>query len=163
VLGTPLIISWLAALVPAAGLGTPAPAVVAVPTPAAYSQAVGKICAGALLFEGRYATGTRKGALAVARDIRASTGRRLARVAALPPPLGQQRTVVRWIALEERLAEAYARNYLRIYDAISAPGTSAQHARNIGVAAGLVHEPDPIRSAAAVLERQLRVPGCTGG
>ena len=53
-----------------------------------YSLAVARICADALLFEKAHAIGTRAGALAVARDIRASTRRRLQRVADIPDTAG---------------------------------------------------------------------------
>ena len=58
-------------------------------TPAAYSRAVTGVCAHALLFEGTHAIGTREGALEVADDIRASSRRRLALVAALSTPSGR--------------------------------------------------------------------------
>src|SRR5262245_19048452 len=51
---------------------------------AEYSRAVTRVCTGALLFDHQHAMGTRADALAVARDIRASTHRRLARVTKLP-------------------------------------------------------------------------------
>jgi hypothetical protein len=48
-----------------------------------WSHAVTRICAHALLFEGRHEIGTLAGAIAVSRDIRSSTRRRLAKVAHL--------------------------------------------------------------------------------
>ena len=49
------------------------------PTSLDYTVSVRQICAGALLFDHPHSMGTRAGAMAVARDIRASTGRRLTR------------------------------------------------------------------------------------
>ncbi len=130
-------------------------------TPAAYSRAVGHICAHASLFAHTHSIDTRTGALAVAGDIRASTQRRLVWVAALPVSPTQQPAVVRWLALERHLADAYARNYVGIYDLL-AQRTSQQ---DIGAArrlASLMRAPDRLRRAAARLEQQLRVPDCTG-
>src|SRR5881394_3140508 len=58
---------------------------------AGYSLAVTQICAGALLFDHAHHLGTRADALSVARDIRASTARRLALVTALSVPPEFQR------------------------------------------------------------------------
>src|ERR1022692_1845624 len=87
-------------------------------TPAVYAAAVTEICANALLFGGTHQIGTREGALEVAADIRDSSRRRLSQVAAFPAPPGEARAVVQWLALEQRLADTYARNYVRIYDLI---------------------------------------------
>ena len=132
-------------------------------TPAAYSRAVTGICAHALLFEGTHQIGTREGALEVADDIRASSRRRLSLVAALPAPPGEARLVTRWLAVEQRLADAYASTYVRIYDLIAAPWTPEQAAEAPRLLWNLVHAPDSIRQAADRLGRQLRVPDCTGG
>ena len=132
-------------------------------TPAAYSRAVTGICAHALLFEGTHPIGTREGALEVADDIRASSRRRLSLVAALPTPPGEARLVTRWLAVEQRLADAYASNYVRIYDLIAAPWTPEQAAVAPGLLATLMHAPDSLRQAAARLEQQLQVPDCIGG
>src|SRR4029079_13007378 len=79
------------AVIVAAAFGATAPA--ATPARAAsgnsaaeYSLAVTRVCAGALLFDHGHDLGTRADALSVARDIRASTSRRLARVTALSAP-----------------------------------------------------------------------------
>jgi hypothetical protein len=128
-----------------------------------YSLAVTHTCAGALLFDHAHHMGTRADALSVARDIRASTARRLARVAALPAPPAEAVTVARWITVERRLADMYARNYLRIYDAISTPGTTAQHDRALRSVRGLLNAPQALREDAGRLELRLRVPDCTGG
>jgi hypothetical protein len=130
---------------------------------AEYSLAVTRNCAGALLFDHSHHMGTRDDALSVARDIRASTARRLARVTALPVPSAEAGTVARWIVVEQRLADMYARNYLRIYDAISTPGTPAQHDRAVRSVRGLLDAPQSLRGDAGRLELQLRVPDCTGG
>jgi hypothetical protein len=131
-------------------------------TPPAYSRAVSHICAHAPLFTHEHSIGTRKGAMAVAGDIRASTQRRLVWVAALPTPPAQQSAVVRWLALERRLADAHAMNYVRLYDLI-ARGPSQQERGAARRLAGLMRAPDRLRRAAARLEQQLRVPDCTGG
>jgi hypothetical protein len=132
--------------------------------PAAYSRAVTRVCANARLFEQSHSIGTRTGALAVADDIRATSARRLALVAALPAFPAQRAAVVRWLALERQIANAYALNYVQIYDLIAAPRTSGQEvqaaARRL---ASLMHAPDRLNGAAARLEQQLRVPDCTGG
>ena len=131
--------------------------------PALYSQAVAQICTGALLFDHRHAVGTRAGALAVARDIRASTRRRLARVGAIPAPLGRAGVVRRWIALERRLADAFATSWVRIFEVVDAADTPRERAREVPVLERLVHAPDGLRAAAARLEQTLEVPACTGG
>ena len=90
-------------------VGVAAAAIVALTTapPAAastaWSRGVTNICAHALLFEGSHEIGTRAGAVAVAQDIRASTERRLARIATLPVPQAQRTLTVRWLAVESRL------------------------------------------------------------
>jgi hypothetical protein len=131
--------------------------------PASWSDGVTQICAHALLFEGRHEIGTRAGAMAVARDIRASTGRRLDRIRALDAPPSQPEVATQWLDLEQRLADAYAISYLRIYDAIAAAVTPRQRARLPRVLERLVHAPDALRSTAATVGARLRVPDCTGG
>jgi hypothetical protein len=135
------------------------------PRPASlhYTQSVRQICAGALLFDNPHAMGTRAGAIAVARDIRASTGRRLTRVAAVRPPPWLRHPVARWLSLQRRLADSYAYNWVRIYDAIDTARTPAQHAGLARALKRLVHAPDPLRRASARLEQQLDLPDCTGG
>ena len=132
-------------------------------TPAVYSRAVTGICAHALLFEGTHAIGTRAGALEVADDIRASAQRRLSLVAALSTPPVEMRPVARWLSLEQRLADAYATTYVSIFDLIAAPWTPEQAAAAPGLLATLIHAPDRLRQAAALLEQQLKVPDCIGG
>jgi hypothetical protein len=132
-------------------------------TPAAYSRTVTGVCAHALLFEGSHEIGTRAGALEVADDIRASSRRRLARVAAVSTPPVEGRLAARWLALEQRLADLYATTYVSIFDLIAAPWTPEQAAVAPGLLATLMHAPDPLRQAAARLEQQLRVPDCIGG
>jgi hypothetical protein len=150
------------ALAAAALVATPGHAALGNPA-AEYSLAVAPICAGALLFDHAHHMGTRADARSVARDIRASTARRLARVSALPVPASEAGTVARWIVVERRLADVYARTYLRIYDAISTPGTPAQHDRAVRSVRGLLDAPQSLREDAGRLELQLRVPDCTGG
>ena len=144
-----------------AALSTPAPAVAPYPSP--WSQQVTGICAHALLFEGRHQVGTRAGAVAVARDIRASTARRLGRIRALSIRPPQQRLSRRWLRLERRLAAVYASSYLRIYDAIAAANTPSERARLPRVLGRLLHRPDTIRETTTNLEQRLRVTDCTGG
>jgi hypothetical protein len=129
----------------------------------AWSGAVNGICAHALLFEGRHEIGTRAGAIAVARDIRASTGRRLRRIQALP--MASPRPVVssRWLGLERRLADVYASSYVRIFDAIAAAYAHGRRAELPRVLDRLLHAPDPLRATTASLEHRLGVPDCTGG
>ena len=128
-----------------------------------YSLAVARICAGALLFEEAHAIGTRAGALAVARDIRASARRRFARVANVPTPPALQRPVARWLVLERRLAASYADHWVRMYDTIDAARTPKQHAELASRLEKLVHAPDGLRRAAGRLELRLNLPDCTGG
>jgi hypothetical protein len=128
-----------------------------------YSLAVMDICGGALLFDHAHHMGTRADALAVARDIRASTARRLARVTALFAPRELQRTSSRWIASQRRLAASYARIWVRIYDTIDAVHTPAQRESLAERLHQLVHAPDRLKLAAAQLELELDVPDCTGG
>jgi hypothetical protein len=132
-------------------------------TAAEYSFAIARICAGALLFDHAHNMGTRADALAVARDIRASTVRRLARVTALPVPPVLERLSARWIASQRQLAALYARTWVRIYDTIAAARTPAQRAALPGRLEQLVHAPDRLKLAAGRLELELHVPDCTGG
>src|SRR5215475_1369531 len=80
---------------------------------ARYARAVTRICAGALLFDHAHDMGTRADALAVARDIRASTARRLARVIAVPVPSQLRRLSGRWIASQRRLAASFAKTWVQ--------------------------------------------------
>ena len=130
---------------------------------AQYSLAVARICAGALLFDHEHHMGTRADALAVARDIRASTARRLARVTALFTPNELERTSSRWISSQRGLAAMYARLWVRIYDAVDAARTPEQRAALPSRLEQLVHAPDNLKRAARRLELELRVPDCTGG
>jgi hypothetical protein len=81
------------------------PVMASVTRQSTWSRAVTGICAHALLFEGRHEIGARAGAVAVARDIRASTARRLRRIRALQIPPPDQRLSGRWLRLERRLAD----------------------------------------------------------
>jgi hypothetical protein len=141
----------------AAAVQAPAPA------EASYTRAVTHICSGALLFDQPHAQGTRADALAVASDIRASTAQRLARVAAVPAPGEWRALAARWIALERRLADSYADNWVRIFDVVAASTTPAERAREPARLERLVHAPDTLRLAAARIELVLRIPDCTGG
>jgi hypothetical protein len=71
--------------------------------------------------------------------------------------------VTRWLAIERRLADVYALNYVQIYDLIAAPRTVQQDTGAAHRLAGLMHAPERLRQAAALLQHQLRVPDCTGG
>ena len=128
-----------------------------------YTRGVWRICAGALLFDHPHDMGTRADALSVARDIRASTARRLVRVSALSVPHELRRISSRWISSQRRLAASYARDWVRIYDAIDAAVTPAQNAALPSRLHRLVHAPDRLRLAAGRLELTLHVPDCTGG
>jgi hypothetical protein len=154
--------AWPASAV-AAPLAAGTPEVLDRSSAAEYSLAVARICAGALLLDHAHHMGTRADALSVAGDIRASTARRLARVTALPVPTGLERLSNRWIASQRRLAASYARNWVRIYDAIDAARTPAQRATLPRRLEQLVHAPDSLRLAAGRLELELHVPDCTGG
>ena len=131
--------------------------------PTSWSDGVTQICAHALLFEGRHEIGTRAGAIAVARDIRASTGRRLDRIRVLQVPPPQPDLSMQWLDREQRLADMYASSYVRIYDAIARAVTKKQRGRLPRVLERLVHAPDALRENAASLEVRLHVPDCTGG
>ena len=124
---------------------------------------VTKICTGALLFEGRHSIGTERGAVAVARDIRASTARRLTRIEALPAHPERPLPASHWLRLEHRLSELYASDYLSIWHAIAHAKTPAERARLPRILGKLLHRPDVARAEARSLEGQLLVPDCTGG
>jgi hypothetical protein len=128
-----------------------------------YGRAVGLVCDHALLFTSRHEIGTRAGALAVSRDIRATGKRRLQRVEAIPKPPGRVVLATRWIAVERRLVGTYARTYLRIWLAIENARTPSQRAALPRVLRKLVRVPDLLAGRAGILEAQLRVPDCTGG
>jgi hypothetical protein len=153
----------LTSLLTASVVAISKPATAAATPPPTWSQAVSGICAHALLFEGSHQIGTHGGAVAVARDIRASTERRLRRIEALGIAPPQERLAARWLRLERRLAAVYASSYLRIYEAIAAATTRRQNARLPRVLGQLLHAPDALRKTTARLERQLHVPDCTGG
>jgi hypothetical protein len=128
-----------------------------------WSSAVTHICAGALLFEHRHEIGTPTGALAVARDIRASTKRRLSRIVALPIAPERPRIAARWLRVEWRLARAYAYAYVRIFEVIDATRTPRQHEREPRLLNALLHAPDRLGHQAVRLQTMLLVPDCTGG
>jgi len=124
---------------------------------------VTSICTGALLFEGRHSIGTAEGAAAVARDIRASTLRRLARIEALPQRPERPLLASRWLATEQRLSVVYANSYVDIWRAIAHANTPVERARlprRLGV---LLHRPDALGARARVQAAALHVPDCTGG
>lgn len=130
---------------------------------AEYSIAVTRICAGSLLFDHAHHEGTRADALSIARDIRASTARRLARVGVVAVPPELVRLSSRWLSTERQLAAIYARNWVRIYDAIDAARTPAQRAALPDRLEQLLHEPDRLKLAAGRLELAFHLPDCTGG
>jgi hypothetical protein len=132
-------------------------------TPATYSLHVTEICAGARMFNGVHSIGTRAGAIAVARDIRATGGERLRRVDGIPKPPKTRRLVERWLAFEYRLVEMYASNYLRIWYAIERAYSSGERAKLPALLDALIHEPDTLQRRAARLEQRLNVPDCSGG
>jgi hypothetical protein len=68
-----------------------------------------------------------------------------------------------WLDLERRLADVYARNYVRIYDVIAAADTPKKRARLPRALRSLLHAPDALRARTADLELELGVPECTGG
>jgi len=157
VVGTAMV-ALSAAAVPGPAAATPHDA-----SAAEYARAVTRICAGALLFDHAHDMGTRADALAVARDIRASTDRRLGRVTKVAVPPGLRRLSSRWVSSQRRLAAMFARLWVRIYDAVDAARTPAQRATLPQRLHRLVHLPDPLRLAAGRLELELHVPDCTGG
>ena len=159
----PGAVIFLAAALAAGIAGVSTPSVAVAGRPAPWSDAVTGICAHALLFEGRHEIGSHAGAVAVARDIRASTARRLQRIRALPVRPARPRLAARWLGLEQSLAAVYASSYLSIYDAIAAAKTASQRARLPRVLYRLLHRPDLIRTAALGIGQRLRVSDCTGG
>ena len=128
-----------------------------------WSQEVTRICTHALLFEGTHESGTRAGAIAVARDIRASTQRRVGLIRALDVSPPQRLLASRWLRLEGRLAATYASSYVRIYEAIAAAKSQAQLDRLPLVLRRLLDAPDGLRRRTASIELRLHVPDCTGG
>jgi hypothetical protein len=132
-------------------------------TPAAYSRAVSRICAGAPLFSHNHEIGTRAGAIAVSRDIRTTGHTRLRRVDAVTKPVKTAWKDKRWIATERKLVDMYATNYLRIWNQIERANTAAQRARLPRVLHHLVHAADALKLRAGRLELTLSVPDCTGG
>lgn len=124
---------------------------------------VTSICAGALLFDGRHSIGTEQGAVAVARDIRASTARRLARIGALRAQPEWPLLARQWLRLERRLSELYASSYLSIWHAIASANNPAQRARLPQIVESLLQRPDVPSAHAQRLEGRLQVPDCTGG
>jgi hypothetical protein len=129
----------------------------------AWRVGVTRVCAGALLFVGRHSMGTEHGAVAVARDILASTARRLARIEALRAHPERPLLASRWTRLEHRLSELYATSYLGIWHAIAHANSPEERARLPQILGQMLHRPDVARTQARLLEGQLRVPDCTGG
>jgi hypothetical protein len=133
------------------------------PSAAAYSLQVQTICSGARLFDGTHEIGTRAGAIAVARDIRMTGRRRLARVAALPRPASRRARLAAWLALERRLVALYATTYVRIWNAIDSAHTVQQRRGLPRVLRALIDKPRPLEARAAALELELGFGDCTGG
>ncbi len=132
-------------------------------TNAAYSRHVFQICAGAVLFEGSHALGTRQGTLDAAADISASTRRRLAEIAQLSAPTDEAQTIARWLAVQQQLADTYAQNLVQLYDLIAAVPTSDQQATQASQPIrATLDAPYSLRLAAGRLELKLGVPDCTG-
>ena len=129
----------------------------------AWRVGVARVCAGALLFEGRHAIGNEQGAVAVARDIRASTARRLTRIEGLRAHPERPLLASQWSRVEHRLSELYASSYLGIWHAIDRAISPAERARLPRILGKLLHRPDVASARARLLEGQLRVPDCTGG
>ena len=129
----------------------------------AWRVGVTRVCRLALLFEGRHSIGTEQGAVAVARDIRASTARRLARIGALRARPERPRLAGQWLGVERRLSELYASNYVGIWHAIARANSPAERAGLPRILGRMLHRPDATRVRARHLEEQLQVPDCTGG
>jgi hypothetical protein len=153
----------VAAAIVAAALAATAGRAASEKSAADYSLAVTQICAGALLFDHVHHEGTRADALSIARDIRASTERRLARVTVLTVPQELTRLSSRWVASQRQLSAMFARLWVRLYDTIDAARTPAQRAALPARLERLVHAPDSLKVAARRLELALHVPDCTGG
>ena len=124
---------------------------------------VTRVCRDALLFEGSHSIGTEEGAVAVARDIRASTARRLARIGALRARPERPRLARQWLRIERRLSRLFASSYLDIWHAIAGANTPAERGRLPAILKQMLHRPDGMRVRARLLEEQLQVPDCTGG
>jgi hypothetical protein len=154
------VAALLAALVIEVGSS---PGASVLPKPERYSQAVTRICAGALLFRGRHRIGTRAGAIEVSNDIRATGKRRLDRVDALPKPRQTAQLAVRWISLERRLVAVYAWAYLQIWHTIEHATTPRLRAELPTALRHLIDAPNGLQRHAAELGRRLQVPDCTGG
>jgi hypothetical protein len=128
-----------------------------------FSQRVNRICAGALLFEGRHEIGTRAGAVSVSRDIRKTGTRRLRRVAAVPKPESQAAAIARWLEVERRLVAAYARDYLLVWDAIEKAYRQGRKSSLPARIRALVHDPDDLKRQARKYELTFGLRDCTGG
>lgn len=133
------------------------------PSAVAYSLQVRAICSGARMFDGTHEIGTRAGAIAVARDIRMTGGRRLTRVAALPRPQSTRARVAAWLSLERRLVALYAATYVRIWNAIDSAHTVQQRRGLARALRALIDKPRPLEARAAALELELGFGDCTGG
>jgi hypothetical protein len=153
-----VVLSTAAAPSAAAGWTiAPAPVAAVLPaTPAQYARAVSHICAGALLFNGTHAIGTRAGAVSVSRAIRATGSARLRRVELLRKPPKTAELVETWLGIEHRLVGVYASTYLLIWNEI-------EHGPRVRVLRALVDRPRPLELRAALLEATLGLPDCTGG
>ena len=110
----------------------------------------------------RHAIGTREGTLEAAADISDSTRRRLPHVAELPTPPAETQAIARWLALEQRLADTLASNFVQLYDLIATLSTPEQNAGASSRVRAILQASYPLRLAAGRLELQLRLPDCTG-
>lgn len=132
-------------------------------TPRTYSQAVARLCAGAVLFSHSHAIGTRDGAIAVSQDIRRTGARRLRRVDAVAKPAPEATLAHNWISVERHLVELYATTYLRIWYAIERAETPRQRAALPVHLRALIDRPRTLEQKAGRFEQRLSVPDCTGG
>jgi len=128
-----------------------------------YSSAVGRLCAGSLLFAGSHEIGTRAGAIAVSKDIRRTGLRRLRLVDRIAKPRTTATLDARWIGLERRLVGLYAATYLRIWYVIERYETPGRRASLPARLRALIDLPRPLERRARRLEERLHVPDCTGG
>ena len=78
-------------------------------------------------------------------------------------PTVDRTLIKRWLALEQRLANLYAKTYVQIYDVIASSNTPTQRHQEVSRLETLIHAPDRLRALAAHLDEQLHIPDCTGG
>ena len=151
------------AAAPARPSESAAPTQQAAMTTSRYARTIARICDGGVLFTGTHEMGTRAGAIAVSRDIRATGQRRLRRVRAVPKPPRIASQAAHWIATEAKLVDLYALTYLRIWMKIEWAYAHRQRARLPLILHRLVHRPDELKHRAHRAEHALGVPDCTGG